>query len=305
MDFAIRSAGRRSTSQRGLPSVGSPQDDLHSRSESDLRQHRSRYRYPRPASLGPHLLRLRPAQHAKAKIEAYGVTVEQPCHLRWQQDPSGNHVARITDPRGASPWYRAGMIVKREGQVSTQLARKVAAAAAVLGADVAGLLAAAGIAPELLTAVEGRIPLATLVAFFEEAARATGDGAFGLHVAELARQQPDNPLALAVHSSATLGEAFRRVARYVHLVNDTLELRLSTEGPWCRLAHHQRWPAGPIRHGVECSLAMLALLGRQMIGPRFRLESVSFRHDAPTSTAEHTRIFEVAVAFVYDCISKT
>jgi AraC-like DNA-binding protein len=190
------------------------------------------------------------------------------------------------------------VIAKREGQVSTQLARKIALAAAVLGADVAGLLAAAGIAPELLTAVEGRIPIATLVTLFEEAARATGDGAFGLHLAELSRQQPDNPLAFAAHSSATLGEAYRRVARYVHLVNDTLELRLTTEGPWCRLAHHQRWPAGPIRHGVECSLAMLALLGRQVIGPRFRLESVSFRHDAPASTAEHTRIFEVPVAFV-------
>jgi uncharacterized protein (DUF2126 family)/transglutaminase-like putative cysteine protease len=63
-------------------------------------QHQSRYRYPEPASLGPHLLRLRPAQHAKAKIESYGLTVEQPSHLRWQQDPSGNHVARITFPGG-------------------------------------------------------------------------------------------------------------------------------------------------------------------------------------------------------------
>ncbi len=61
-----------------------------------LVQHQSRYRYPRPAALGPHTIRLRPAQHAKARIEAYGLTVAQPCHLRWQQDPSGNHVARVT-----------------------------------------------------------------------------------------------------------------------------------------------------------------------------------------------------------------
>ena len=64
-------------------------------------QHQSRYRYPEPASLGPHLLRLRPAQHAKARIESYGLTVEQPSHVRWQQDPSGNHIARITFPEGA------------------------------------------------------------------------------------------------------------------------------------------------------------------------------------------------------------
>jgi uncharacterized protein (DUF2126 family) len=61
-----------------------------------LIQHQSRYRYPRPAALGPHLLRLRPASHARAKIETYGLSIEQPCDLRWQQDPTGNHVARVT-----------------------------------------------------------------------------------------------------------------------------------------------------------------------------------------------------------------
>jgi uncharacterized protein (DUF2126 family) len=61
-----------------------------------LVQHHSSYRYPSPAALGPHTVRLRPAQHAKARIEAYGLTIEQPSHVRWQQDPSGNHVARVT-----------------------------------------------------------------------------------------------------------------------------------------------------------------------------------------------------------------
>jgi AraC-like DNA-binding protein len=42
---------------------------------------------------------------------------------------------------------------------------------------------------------------------------------------------------------------------------------------------------------------MLALLGRQSVGPRFRLERVSFRHAAPASTAEHARIFEAPVVF--------
>jgi uncharacterized protein (DUF2126 family)/transglutaminase-like putative cysteine protease len=61
-----------------------------------LLQHLSRYRYPTPATLGPQVLRLRPAQHAKARIESYGLTIEQPCNVRWIQDPSGNHLARVT-----------------------------------------------------------------------------------------------------------------------------------------------------------------------------------------------------------------
>jgi uncharacterized protein (DUF2126 family) len=65
-----------------------------------LIQHQSCYRYPRPAALGPHLVRLRPVSHCRAKIETYGLRIEQPANLRWQQDPSGNHVARLTFGEG-------------------------------------------------------------------------------------------------------------------------------------------------------------------------------------------------------------
>jgi uncharacterized protein (DUF2126 family) len=61
-----------------------------------LLQHRTAYRYAKPAFLGPHTIRLRPATHAKAKIETYALHVEQPCELRWQRDPAGNRVARLT-----------------------------------------------------------------------------------------------------------------------------------------------------------------------------------------------------------------
>ena len=64
-----------------------------------LLQHRTHYGYDRPAALGPHTVRLRPATHAKAKIETYALHVAQPCGLRWQEDPAGNHVARV-DIRG-------------------------------------------------------------------------------------------------------------------------------------------------------------------------------------------------------------
>ena len=61
-----------------------------------LIQHRSRYHYPRPASLGPHLVRLRPADHTRARVESYGLHVTPAARLRWQQDPHGNRLARIS-----------------------------------------------------------------------------------------------------------------------------------------------------------------------------------------------------------------
>jgi uncharacterized protein (DUF2126 family) len=61
-----------------------------------LVQHRSLYRYSAPAALGPHTIRLRPATHARASVESYSLTISPEHTLRWQQDPYGNHVARVT-----------------------------------------------------------------------------------------------------------------------------------------------------------------------------------------------------------------
>jgi transglutaminase-like putative cysteine protease len=62
-----------------------------------LVQHVSSYRYPKPAVLGVHQIRLRPAAHARARVERYGLTVEAGAagnaHVVWQQDPAGNFVA--------------------------------------------------------------------------------------------------------------------------------------------------------------------------------------------------------------------
>ena len=63
-----------------------------------LIQHRSQYRYPRPANLGPHTLRLRPTAHAKARIETYRLLLGCEHTLRWQQDPYGNHIAKVHFP---------------------------------------------------------------------------------------------------------------------------------------------------------------------------------------------------------------
>ncbi|HUJ61520.1 MAG TPA: transglutaminase family protein [Kofleriaceae bacterium] len=65
-----------------------------------LVQHRSRYRYPRPALLGPQVIRLRPADHARARVESYRLDVTPEHRVHWQRDPHGNHVARVTFKAG-------------------------------------------------------------------------------------------------------------------------------------------------------------------------------------------------------------
>ena len=65
-----------------------------------LIQHRSRYAYPRPALLGPHVIRLRPSDHTAARIESYTLAIKPEHRVHWQRDPHGNHVARVTFKAG-------------------------------------------------------------------------------------------------------------------------------------------------------------------------------------------------------------
>jgi transglutaminase-like putative cysteine protease len=61
--------------------------------------HRTVYRFDREVALGPHCVRLRPAPHCRTRVTSYSLKVSPPEHfLNWQQDPQGNHVARLVFP---------------------------------------------------------------------------------------------------------------------------------------------------------------------------------------------------------------
>jgi uncharacterized protein (DUF2126 family) len=60
------------------------------------------YRFDRSVRLSPHVVRLRPASHCRTPVLAYSLTVTPVEHfVNWQQDPFGNHLARLVFPEPA------------------------------------------------------------------------------------------------------------------------------------------------------------------------------------------------------------
>lgn len=134
-----------------------------------------------------------------------------------------------------------------------------------------------------------------------QAARLAGDEQFGIHLCELLTADGMGPLGFAVRSSATLGEAYQRVGRYLRLLVLGPVVELHDDGEVARVRHlpPTTGPA-PSRHAVEFLLGNLVSMARKGVGPGLTPKATRFRHAPPGRLDAHRALFGRDVRFDQD-----
>lgn len=165
------------------------------------------------------------------------------------------------------------------------------------GVDPLELLAAAQFNPAQLADPEAEVPTFVQQRLWHEMARLTEDHAFGLHLSEELQPQDFGGLGFAVRSSATLGEGYGRIARYLRVVHPEAALSVLESGSRALVRHVPPTAAPPPRHAAEFTLGVLNQIGRREAGPKFHLREVRFRHAQPERVEEHARVFACPVRF--------
>jgi len=145
--------------------------------------------------------------------------------------------------------------------VLTRLAYERARAA---GIELEPLLKKAGLTKQQVEDVDARLSVPCQIRFLNLAASALQDDLLGFHLGQGAELRRFGLLYYAAASSTTLGEALRRLARYVSMTNESYSVKY-LEGKDIRLVHNYVGIARHLdRHQIESGQTMFVHLCRKL-----------------------------------------
>jgi len=162
---------------------------------------------------------------------------------------------------------------------------------------------AEGITPGALADVDlasARVPAVRVVALWEALVEATGDPGFPLEVARRMRLEAYDVYGFAVLTSPDVGTALARASRFFALTGNPGALAVTDDGAHARVTHARATfgaSALGVRCAVECVLAQVAHIVREVLRDPVTPRAVTFAHPAPARVDAHACFFGVAPAF--------
>lgn len=185
--------------------------------------------------------------------------------------------------------------------VAAGYARQLAGFAVSRGADMASLLARAGIDPAQLDDYDNRVDFARYAALMREAKAQTGDPALALRFGEAVNLADISILGLICHAAPTMLDAFRQMNRYGQLVvdaapagqTDRFTLERARGALW--LVDNRIMPPG-FPELAETTFALM-ICGTRPFGDTPFVHEVWLAHPDPGYRADYEAVFQAPVRF--------
>lgn len=132
----------------------------------------------------------------------------------------------------------------------------------------------------------------------EASAAAAGIDDFGLRLAERGGLSNLGPVALIVRDQASVGAAMEALARYIHVHNESIRIRIRHHGNMVAIAPTLiLGRAVPARQSVELMIGVAYRILSAFLGPGWRPLDVHFVHPPPRNRDTYRRFFACNVAF--------
>lgn len=181
--------------------------------------------------------------------------------------------------------------------------RSLATLAAALdnwGYDVPKILSAGKVEIDQMDDIDNRISLDAYRSVWEAARKTTGDEAIGLHV--LADFDPRHLMTVFVYlasSSATAREAFERVAPFIRIANDAVEVELSeVEGRTIFRSHFRGFEQD--HYMTEFFIGLIVKVAPFVLGTH-DIQEAWFSYSPPAYADEYKKILGVDIRFDAPC----
>jgi AraC-like DNA-binding protein len=188
--------------------------------------------------------------------------------------------------------------MRKRPTISLWAIRPLLATLEAAGVDPVAFFGDLRIPRQALASLDTRIPLCQLDAIWDRAAHRIADDCLGMHVAETVRADSFGILSYLGITSATLGDALRRILAHFRLLSDASGYQLSVgDNVATVIATHDDVATAPIRQRSEFTVAVLHCYARECIGDSWRLIEAFFEHEAPADTEYHRRLFACPVRF--------
>jgi AraC-like DNA-binding protein len=137
------------------------------------------------------------------------------------------------------------------------------------------------------------IPLARYVAFFEAAAKLTGDSALGVRVGMNMRPEEMGPLGIIFTAAPDVQTALNRLGFFLRAWQGGTAVELETGSTIAEWSYQIDDPTiWPRRQDAEFSVAVTCSLIRTMLGRSWKPFEIHFEHSAPEGEAESRAVLQ-------------